>query len=116
MATTATMKVKKGDSVKVLSGKEKGKTGTVIEVRPANRTVVVEGLNIHHRFQKAGQGKPGTQVQFPGAMSASKVMVIDPKSGKPSRIGYTFLENGGKQRTFKASGTAVKEAAKPKAK
>ncbi len=95
------MKIKKGDLVKVLSGKEKGKTGKVIEAIPQIQKVVIEGLNMHTRFEKKGNGKPGTQVSFPGAMAVSKVMAIDPKSGKPSRIGYTFLENGAKQRNYK---------------
>jgi large subunit ribosomal protein L24 len=100
------MKVKKGDMVKILSGKDKGKTGKVIEVRPINRTVVVEGINTHKRYQKAAQGKAGTQVSFPGALSVGKVMVISPETGNPSRIGSRFLENGNKQRVYKVSGKA----------
>lgn len=97
------MKIVKGDLVKVLSGKDKGKTGKVIEVIPKIHKVVVEGLNMHHRFEKKAGGKAGTQIAFPGSMAVSKVMAIDPKSGKPSRIGYTFLENGSKQRVYKAA-------------
>jgi large subunit ribosomal protein L24 len=107
----ATMKIKKGDLVKVLSGKDKGKTGKVIEVMPKIMKVVVEGLNIHHRFEKKSGGKAGTQVAFPGSMAISKVMAIDPKSGKPSRIGYTFLENGAKQKVYKASQSKTEKKA-----
>jgi large subunit ribosomal protein L24 len=102
------MKVKKGDMVKILSGKDKGKTGKIIEVRPINRTVVVEGINTHKRFEKAAQGKAGTQISFPGALAVSKVMVISPETGNPSRIGSRFLENGNKQRVYKVSGKAKK--------
>jgi large subunit ribosomal protein L24 len=102
------LKIKKGDTVKVISGKDKGKTGKVIKVIPKISKLVVENINVHTKFEKAKQaGQPGKKVTFPGAMAISKVMLVDPNSGNPSRVKYTILENGSKQRVAKASGKAV---------
>jgi large subunit ribosomal protein L24 len=102
------LKIKKGDTVKVISGKDKGKTGKVLQVIPKIQKIVVESINIHTRFERSKQsGKPGQKVTFSSPLSISKVMVIDSNSGNPSRIGYTILENGKKQRIAKASGKAI---------
>jgi len=102
------LKIKTGDTVKVLSGKDKGKTGKVIKVLPKIGKAVVENVNIHTRFQKAKKaGEPGKKVTFFAALQASKLMLVDPNSGESSRVSYTFLENGSKQRIAKASGKAV---------
>jgi len=102
------LKIKKGDTVKVLSGKDKGKTGKVLTVFPSTRKVVVENVNMHTKFERSKQaGQPGKKIVLPGAMSVSKVQLVDPNSGNPSRISYTFLENGNKQRIGKSSGKAV---------
>ncbi len=102
------LRIKKGDTVKVLSGKDKGKTGKVISVMPKLGKVVVENANMHTRFEKAKKaGEKGKKVTFSSPMQISKVQLIDPHSGNPTRVNYTFLENGNKQRTAKASGKAV---------
>ena len=102
------LKIKKGDTVKVLSGKDKGKTGKVLLVLPVISKVVVENVNLHTRFQRSKKaGQPGTKVVAPSPMPISKVQAIDPHSGKPTRIGFIFLDNGVKQRIAKASGKAV---------
>jgi large subunit ribosomal protein L24 len=102
------LRIKKGDTVKVLSGKDKGKTGKVISVMPKLSKVVVENVNVHTRFEKAKKaGEKGKKVEFPGSLPISKVQLIDPHSGNPSRVTFTFLENGNKQRTAKASNKAV---------
>ena len=102
------MKIKKGDSVKVISGKYKGKSGKVIRVLPAIAKIVVDSINVHTRFEKARQaGQPGKKVQFPAPFPVSKVMLIDSTSGQTTRVGYTYLENGNKQRIAKGSGKAV---------
>jgi large subunit ribosomal protein L24 len=102
------MKIKKGDTVKVLSGKDKGKTGKVLEVFPSRMSVVVENVNLHTKFERSKQaGQPGQKIVTPSALSVSKVQLIDGSSGSPSRVGYKFLENGNKQRIAKASGKAV---------
>jgi large subunit ribosomal protein L24 len=102
------LKIRTGDTVKVLSGKDKNKTGKVLRVFPTTGRVVVENINIHTKFEKSRKaGQPGTQVKVPGSMAVSKVMLVDSHSGKPSRVGYSFLEDGTKQRIAKQSGKAV---------
>lgn len=102
------MKIKKGDTVKVLSGKDKGKTGKVLTVDTKRQSVVVEGVNVHTRFERSKKaGQPGTRVALPSPLPAGKLQLVDPASGKPTRIGYKLLENGTKQRVAKQSGQAV---------
>ena len=89
------MHVKKGDTVKVLSGKEKGKTGKVLEVFPKQNRVSVEGLNIHTRFSRPKrQGETGQRLELPAAMNVSKVILICPSCGKPTRIAHELNDNG----------------------
>lgn len=102
------MKIKKGDTVKIISGKDKGKTGKVMQVLPKVSRVVVENVNMHTKFERSKQaGQPGKRITFSGSMSVSKVQLVDSNSGNPSRVGYTFLENGNKQRIAKKSNKAV---------
>lgn len=103
-----TLKIKKGDTVKVLSGKDKGKTGKVLAVFPKILRATVEGVNIHTKFEKSRRaGQPGTKVSLPSPLTISKLQLIDSNSGKPTRVGYTRLENGTKQRIAKQSNKAV---------
>lgn len=102
------MKIKKGDTVKILSGKDKGKTGTVLRTLPTIGKVVVENINMHTKFEKGKtRRQTAQQVSFAGALNASKVMIVDSNSGKPSRVGYQILENGKKQRIAKKSAKAI---------
>jgi large subunit ribosomal protein L24 len=108
--TQVKLKIKKGDTVKVLSGKDKGKTGKVLRVFSTTRKVVVEDINLHSKFDKprnVNRQRITQKITFPSAMSVSKVMLIDPNSGKPTRVGYEILENGTKQRIAKKSKKAV---------
>ena len=102
------MKIKTGDTVKVLSGKDKGKTGKVLKVLPKIGKVMVENVGLHTKFERARKaGEPGKKVTFFANIPVSKVMLIDPNSGQSTRVKFTFLENGFKQRIAKASGKAV---------
>jgi large subunit ribosomal protein L24 len=102
------MKIKKGDTVKVLSGKDKGKTGTVLRALPTTGKVVVENVNMRTKFEKGRTRRQvGQKVTAAAPINVSKVMLIDSNSGSPSRIGYQFLENGTKQRIAKKSGKAI---------
>ena len=94
-------RLKKGDTVVVLSGKDKAKSGKILSVDRLNGKVSVEWLNIHHRFEKPRGNKAGAKVQFAGLMNASKVMLLCPSCNKPTRIGAKVLENGKKQRVCK---------------
>lgn len=84
------MKVKKGDTIQMLAGKDRGKNGKIIEVQPVTARVVVEGLNLLTKHQKAKkQGEKGQKIQIPRAVTVSNVALICPKCSKPTRVGYS---------------------------
>ncbi|WP_124100471.1 50S ribosomal protein L24 [Ruminococcus sp. Marseille-P6503] len=94
--------VKTGDTVVILSGKDKGKKGKVLEVSPKEGKVIVEGLNIATKHVKPRrQGEQGGIVNAEAAMYSSKVQAVCPKCGKPTRIGHKILEDGTKVRVCK---------------
>lgn len=81
--------VKKGDTVRVLAGKDRGKTGKVLHVHPAEGTVVVEGINIAKKHTKPTRQMPqGGVIEQPAPLAASKVMVVCPHCGEPTRVGF----------------------------
>lgn len=98
------MHVKLNDTVMVIAGKHKGETGTVIQVLPKKNRVVIENLNIVKKHQKAGQGTESGIVAFEAPIHASNVLPLDPKTNKPTRVGYKIDKNGKKVRVAKASG------------
>lgn len=101
------MHVKKGDKVVVISGKDKGKQGTILEAYPKKDRVIVEGVNIVKKHSKPSQLNPqGGIISREAAIHASNVMPLDPKSGKPTRVGYK-VENGKKVRVAKISGESL---------
>lgn len=109
------MKLKRKDTVMVIRGRDHGKKGEVIAVLPKTSQVVVEGVNVAKRHTKPSQSNPkGGIIEMTKPIDASKVMVIDPKSGRPARIGYIIGKNGKKERIFKVS--KFKNVVKPKAK
>ncbi|WP_338244090.1 50S ribosomal protein L24 [Aurantiacibacter hainanensis] len=92
----ASAKIKKGDTVVVLSGKDKGQTGTVQQVMPKDGKILVEGINVMTRHRKPSQANPqGGIDRVPAPMAISKVAVADPKDGKPTRV--RFEEKDGKR-------------------
>lgn len=94
--------VKTGDTVVILSGKDKGKKGKVMDVSPKENKVIVENCNIVTKHQKPRkQGQAGGIIKAEGAMYASKVMLVCPKCGKPTRIGHKILADGSKERLCK---------------
>lgn len=99
--------VKKDDKVMVITGKDKGKTGRVIVAYPRENRVLVEGINMVKRHTKPSpQNQQGGIIEKEAPIHASNVMLIDPKSGKPTRIGYTE-QNGKKVRVAKRSGEII---------
>jgi large subunit ribosomal protein L24 len=89
------MRIKKGDTVKVLTGKDKGKTGKVLEVLPKLGRISVEGLNIHVRFSKPKkQGEKGQRLELPAPIGVSKVMLLCPHCGKATRSGNKCMHCG----------------------
>ena len=102
------MKVKKGDTVQVLSGNDKGKTGEVLEVMPKQEKIVVKGVNIRKKHVKPRkQGDEGGIISVECAIHTSKVNPVCPKCNKPARIGYK-VEKDGKVRVCKKCGTVIK--------
>jgi len=103
------LRIKKGDTVQVLSGKYKGKTGTVVATHPFDNKVTVEGINIVKKHVKPNQTYPqGGIIDITKPIWASKVAVIDPTTNKPTRIGLKIDDKGVKTRFYKASGKEIK--------
>ncbi|MCB9809826.1 50S ribosomal protein L24 [Candidatus Peribacteria bacterium] len=100
------MKLCVNDPVIVIAGKDAGKEGTVMRVDRKHNRVVVEGVNKQIRHKKRTMGEPGRREEFFAPLDASNVMYKDPKTGKPTRLGYK-IENGAKIRIAKKSGTEV---------
>jgi large subunit ribosomal protein L24 len=101
-------KIKKGDSVVVLSGKDKGKTGKVTQVMPKEGKVVVEGMNVATRHRKPSQANPQGGIERREApMHISKVAVADPKDGKPTRVRFDVKKDGSKVRVAVKSGETI---------
>jgi len=102
------MKIKKNDKVKILSGKDKGKTGKVMQIFPKEKKVVVEGLNMRYKhLRPKKQNEKGQRIEYAAPLDASNVMVIDDKTGKQSRVGYKILANKEKIRIAKKSGETI---------
>ncbi|MDC3414631.1 50S ribosomal protein L24 [Aquibacillus sp. 3ASR75-11] len=101
------MHVKKGDKVMVISGKDSGKQGTILESYPKKDRVLVEGVNVVKKHAKPSQDNPqGGILNQEAPIHVSNVMPIDPKSGEPTRVGYEE-RNGKKVRIAKKSGEAL---------
>lgn len=100
------MKIKKGDEVVVISGKYKGVKGAVLESRPAESRVVVAGVNRHKWHIKPTQNEAGHIVDREAPIHVSNVALVDPKTKKPTRVGYK-MEKGKKVRVAKKSGTEL---------
>jgi large subunit ribosomal protein L24 len=103
------IKLKKGDTVQVLAGKYKGKTGKVLTTHPTENKVTVEGINIVKKHMKPNRAYPqGGIIDITKPIWVSKVAIVDPGTKKPSRIGYKLDDKGGKIRVFKSSGKEIK--------
>jgi large subunit ribosomal protein L24 len=103
-------KIRKGDKVVVLTGRDKGRTGEVIEVRPAENRALVRGVNMVKRHQKQSAGQEGGIISKEAPIHLSNVAIADPKTGKPTRVGFKFIGEGDKRqkvRIAKRSGTEI---------
>ena len=103
----AKMKIKKGDQVVILTGKDKGAKGEVLKTLPAERRVVVQGVNVVKKHNKPTQFSAGGIVNKELSIHVSNVALADPKSGKATRVGYKTLKDGKKVRVAKKSGETV---------
>jgi large subunit ribosomal protein L24 len=101
------LRIRRGDTVVVVSGKEKGKRGEVERVIPAKNRVVVSGVNVRTRHARPSQQNQEGIYTFEAPLHLSNVMLIDPDSGEPTRVGYRFADSGEKVRVSKKSGKDI---------
>jgi len=101
-------KIRKGDRVQVLAGRDKGKRGEVLRVNPTEDRAVVQGVHMVKRHQKpTGMSQPGGIIEKEAPIHLSNLALIDPKTDKPTRVGFKVLEDGKKVRVAKASGEVL---------
>ena len=101
------LKIKRGDQVVVLTGRDKGAKGEVVKVLPEVRRVVVQGINLVTKHEKPTQVSPGGIQKKELSIHVSNVAVADPKSGEATRVGYKVLKDGKKVRVAKKSGETI---------
>ena len=99
-------KIRKGDEVIILTGKDKGKKGQVLEVLPTKSRVKVQGINLAKRHRRPTQSSPGGIDSFEASVHISNVALVDPDTGKATRVGYR-VEDENKVRVAKASGKVI---------
>ncbi len=101
------LRVKKGDEVIVLTGREKGKKGSVLKVMPKDQRLLVQGVNMVKRHTRPSQANPGGIIEKEASLHVSNVAHVDPKTGEPTRVGYRYLDDGRKVRFAKRSGEII---------
>jgi len=101
------LKIKKGDHVVVITGKDKGKKGEVLKVIPAENRAVVKGVSMVRRHQRQTAQQEGGIIAKEAAIHISNLAIEDPKDGKPTRVGYKFLKDGRKVRFARRSGEVL---------
>jgi large subunit ribosomal protein L24 len=100
-------KIKKGDKVVVITGRDKGRSGEVLKVMKDQGRILVQGVHMMKRHTKPAPGNPGGVVEKEGSIHISNVAIADPKSDKPTRIGFKFLDDGKKVRFARRSGEMI---------
>jgi large subunit ribosomal protein L24 len=100
-------KIRKGDKVVVLSGKDKGRSGEVVSVQPKEDTAIVRGINMIVRHQRQTQAQEGGLIRKEAPIHLSNIALADPKDGKPTRVGFKFEKDGKKVRFAKRSGETI---------
>ena len=100
-------RLRKGDDVVVISGRDKGKTGSILQVIRSEDRVIVDGINMVKRHTRPSQAQPGGIVNKEAPIHISNVALADPKDGSATRVGYKFLEDGRKVRVAKQSGEVI---------
>jgi large subunit ribosomal protein L24 len=100
-------KIKKGDKVVVLSGRDKGRTGEVVRVMPKDSRALVRGVNVIKRHQRQTVNQEGGIIQKEAPIHLSNLALADPKDGKPTRVGFKILDDGRKVRFAKRSGDLI---------
>jgi len=100
-------KIKKGDTVVMMTGRDKGKSGEVVSVMPKELRAVVRGINVAKKHQKQSASQEGGIISKELPVHLSNLALRDPKDGKPTRVGFKFLEDGRKVRFAKRSGDLI---------
>ena len=103
----AKLKIKKGDHVVVVTGKDKGKHGEVLKVMPEENRAIVKGIAMIRRHQRQTATQDGGIISKEAAIHFSNLAIEDPKDGKPTRVGFKFLKDGRKVRFAKRSGEVI---------
>ena len=103
----AMAKIRKGDRVVVLSGRDKGRSGDVLKMMPKDNKAIVQGVNMVTRHQKQTASEEGGIKQKEAPIDLSNLALSDPKDGKPTRVGFKFLNDGRKVRVAKRSGEEI---------
>ena len=103
----AKLKIKKGDTVVVLTGRDKGKTGSVVRALPRENKVIVQGINVAKRHQRQTPTAQGGIIEKEQPIHVSNVSAIDPKSSKPTRVGFKVNKDGTSTRIARRSGEAL---------
>lgn len=103
----AKLKIKKGDRVTVITGKDKGKSGDVVKVIPKENRAIVSGVNVARRHQRQTAGQEGGIINKELPIQISNLALLDPKDNKPTRVGFKMLEDGRKVRVAKRSGEVI---------
>ena len=100
-------RLKKGDDVVIISGRDKGKTGSILRVLRSQGRVIVDGVNMVKRHTRPSQAQPGGIIDKEASIHISNVALADPKDGSATRVGYKFLADGRKVRFSKQSGEVI---------
>jgi large subunit ribosomal protein L24 len=101
-------RIRKGDKVVVITGSDRGKQGEVLRVLPKENRAIVQGVNIAKLHKKAtGMGQPGGIMEKEATIHLSNIALIDPKTDKPTKIGFKVMENGAKIRVARATGNVI---------
>ena len=100
-------RIKKGDKVVVLSGRDKGRSGEVIQVMPKDERALIRGVNMVTRHQKQSAAQEGGLIRKEAPVHLSNIAIADPTDGKPTRVGFKTLNDGRKVRFAKRSGETI---------
>ena len=100
-------KIKKGDKVVVLTGRDKGRTGEIVQVMPKENRALVRGVNLVKRHHRQTMNQEGGIIQKEAPVHLSNLALADPKDGKPTRVGFKILDDGRKVRVAKRSGEVI---------
>jgi len=107
MTKAGKMKIKKGDEIMVIAGRDKGKKGSVLRVMPAEKCLIVQGVNMVKRHTRGSMASAAGIIEKEASIHVSNVAVADPKTGKPSRVGIKIIKDGSRVRFARASGEII---------